>query len=100
MKLFIAPLLSMILLVPSLSLAKKYTYEVSGLMCAACENKVKKTLNSVEGVKVVSVSSKTGKAVIEVKEGTDITSEKIQNKLKEEAGFSAKEIKTVKEKKS
>lgn len=44
--------------------AMEKTLEIKGMMCEHCEMHTRKALEALEGVKVVSVSHKTGTAVV------------------------------------
>ncbi|MCI8540755.1 MAG: heavy-metal-associated domain-containing protein [Erysipelotrichaceae bacterium] len=47
---------------------KTITYQVSGMMCANCENRVCKALNSMEGVIKAQADAKTGTVKCEYEE--------------------------------
>jgi copper chaperone CopZ len=60
--------------------------KIKGMTCGSCEKKVKAALMKFEQVASVNVSSKTGTAVITLKEGQTISEEKLSAAIKE-AGF-------------
>ncbi|MCI8621865.1 MAG: heavy-metal-associated domain-containing protein [Clostridia bacterium] len=43
---------------------KEIVLNVKGMMCGGCENRVKKSLEDIEGIESVKADHKTGKVVI------------------------------------
>jgi copper chaperone CopZ len=63
---------------------KKLKYRVEGMHCGACAGNVEKAVSKVEGVKHVSVSMMTNKAIIEA---SDETSEEEIRKAISNVGY-------------
>ena len=65
---------------------------VNGMTCPFCVHGVEKQLKKHAQVKSVDVSLKTGKTVINLKKGTQLSKEEIEKAIKD-AGFSIKKPK-------
>lgn len=50
---------------------EKIKLSIYGMHCASCANNVEKSLKKITGVKEISVSAITNKAIIEVESGTN-----------------------------
>lgn len=58
-----------------------YMVKVEGMMCAACEAKVKKALEGVEGVKKVKACHKAGAACVEMEDKKELTKDAAEKAL-------------------
>lgn len=60
---------------------KEIKIKVSGMMCSGCENRIKNTLNMLDGVEKVEADHNTGIVVIIANENIDkeVIEEKIDN---------------------
>jgi len=67
---------------------KKITINIEGMHCPSCEMLIKDSLEEFDGVKMVSVSHKTGKATVEFDEKI-IDEAKIKKIIKNE-GYKVK----------
>lgn len=43
---------------------KKLNFKIEGMMCGACENRVKNALGNIEGVEKVTASYQTGEVTV------------------------------------
>lgn len=82
MKLFFSIILSTCLCLPAFAKGQSKVLKISGMSCSSCAESVTKELNSIEGVKVLSVDATSGVAKVEVKDGVDITTEKFKAAVK------------------
>lgn len=55
--------------------------KIEGMMCDNCAKHVKKTLESIDGIKKAKVSLKDKKAIVELND--DVEDDKIKNKIDE-----------------
>ncbi|MEI4832194.1 heavy metal translocating P-type ATPase [Bacillus sp. FJAT-53711] len=88
--------------------AEKVTFDIEGMTCAACANRIEKVLNKMEGVSHATVNLATNSAVVEYNEGL-VSTENILEKIKkigykghirnENAERSEKKEEIIKEKK-
>ncbi len=69
---------------------KNEKYKVEGMSCAACQARVEKAVNSLNGVKACSVSLLTNSMIIDREESLDISD--VENVVKK-AGYKAKLLK-------
>lgn len=65
---------------------QKIEMTVLGLSCPFCAYGLEKKLRKVEGLTDLEIRFKTGRVVLEVKEGSEVTDERIRELVKE-AGF-------------
>ncbi|MFH0927556.1 MAG: heavy metal-associated domain-containing protein [Candidatus Micrarchaeota archaeon] len=47
-----------------------HNLKISGMHCASCEKMVKMSVEEIDGAKLISISSKTGEAKVELKDGS------------------------------
>ena len=52
---------------------KEITFEVEGMMCEGCENRVKNALSTIEGITNVEANHKTGKVVVTTNREVEIS---------------------------
>lgn len=50
---------------------KELTLEVSGMMCAGCENRVKNALSLIEGIEIIEVSHIKGIVKLNINENIE-----------------------------
>ena len=70
---------------------KKYKITISGMHCASCAGNVERSLRKVNGVKNLSVSLMTNKAIVEAE---DSVSEEALKQAVARTGYKAVEIKS------
>ena len=51
---------------------KEITLNVNGMMCGGCENRVKKAVSEIAGVKDVSADHNTGKVVVNMEDNASV----------------------------
>ncbi len=69
--------------------AERYVLEVDGLACPFCAYGVEKRLSAVDGVKSIDTEIKSGRVVVTLSEGKNLT-EAAARKAVEDAGFTLK----------
>ena len=69
---------------------KKYKITISGMHCASCAGNVERSLRKVNGVKNLSVSLMTNKAIVEAE---DSVSEEALKQAVARTGYKAVEVK-------
>ena len=71
---------------------KKFKVGISGMHCSSCATNVEKSINKIPGIKSVSVSILTNKAIVE---SEDSVSEESIKQAVARTGYKATEIKTA-----
>lgn len=75
-------ILTALLTVSSVSFAKTYEVDVTGMHCGHCEGEMQKSvLEKLTGVKTAKANHKTGKLVIEADDSTQFTKADIQKAI-------------------
>ncbi len=71
---------------------KKLKLTISGMHCASCAGNIERSLKKVEGVKNVSVSLMTNKAIVEAEESV---SEDALKKAVAKTGYTVEDVQKI-----
>lgn len=67
----------------------KHTYQITGMTCSGCQNKVQQLLSTVPNVKQVDIDLATGEAEIEM--GSHVSTDTLKNALKDHPKYQLEE---------
>jgi len=72
---------------PVLATGARYSLSVDGLACPFCAYGIEKKLSAVDGVKEIETDVKSGRVVVTMQEGKELTEKRARAAVKD-AGFS------------